>query len=284
MCAIHYTTDSYTSQHIFPLFFLFIEKLRINIIIVLWMVIFLMSESTSSELKAGSRILIAGNSPKLIVISILFVAIITVFTELRIRLPEIRGAYSQYMESISAGAAHSLGMFSSFLSSYGVVLAILLLLLGGVFQVGFMSYCLKVTRGSRGDFKDIFNGFLLFGKVLLIHFIYAVFVIAWTILLIFPGIVAFYRYRQAYYILLDDPNKGALQSIRESKLLMRGHKADLFILDFSFIGWYALSGLLTVLMLFFLSFSIPFVLIWLSPYIGLSHAAFYDRLLDRFAV
>jgi len=242
------------------------------------------SEKLSSELKAGARKNIKENMPKLIIVSVLFVAIIAVAAELRFRLPGTQNAYLQYMERISGGAPHSVEMFLTFIAPIGVVLAFLTLFVSGFVHVGFMSYCLKTTRGNQGNFSDILNGFLYPVKVLLIMIISTALIAVWTLLLIFPGAIAFYRYRQAYYILLDDPGKSALQCIRESKRLMRGYKADLFILDLSFIGWFVLSALITLITLLTLPFSIPIVSLWLSPYTGLSYAAFYDRLLQRFVV
>ncbi len=39
-----------------------------------------------------------------------------------------------------------------------------------------------------------------------------------------PGIIASYRYRMAVFILLDNPECGALQAIRMSKDMMKGIK------------------------------------------------------------
>lgn len=79
-----------------------------------------------------------------------------------------------------------------------------------------------------------------------------IFIFLWSLLLIIPGIIAAYRYRMALYLLLDNPNMSVYQCIRESKRMMVGHKAELFVLDLSFLGWYILSA-------------VPFVSIWVTP-------------------
>ena len=71
--------------------------------------------------------------------------------------------------------------------------------------------------------------------------------------------------RQALYLLLDHPEMGVTECIRESKRLMRGHKAELFILDLSFIGWALLSV-------------IPFVSIYTIPYTEATYALYYCQL------
>ena len=65
----------------------------------------------------------------------------------------------------------------------------------------------------------------------------SIFIMLWTILLIVPGIIATLRYSQAFYILADDPSKGVMQCLKESKEMMKGNKAKLFCLELSFIGW-----------------------------------------------
>jgi len=234
-----------------------------------------------SALKAGARKLIFDNSPRLLLISLLFVIIVTVVSWLSFRLPG--NINMQDINSrLASGEIPGFGIIYTNFRPVGVFLAVLLLLLQPVLDVGFISFCLKTNRSQSTEFKDLFNGFLFFSKVLSIFIITAVFVFLWSMLFIFPGIVASYRYRQAYYILMDDPGKGALQCISESKLMMHGKKLDLLIIDLSFLGWYILD--LVVFILIPLSFTIPFVSVWLSPYLGLTRAAFYEYQVADIAV
>jgi len=236
-----------------------------------------------SELKANARRLMLENALRPLTVSILFVIIIAAASDLRFRLPGTENAYTRYMENVLGGTPHSIELFLSYLRPAGAALALILLILCFVMRAGFMSYCLKTTRSQKSGYRNIFDGFLHFRKVLSIIAISTLLIAAWSLLLFIPGIAAFYRYRQAFYILFDDPDKSALDCIRESKLIMRGRKADLFIIDISFICWFALYLLLMIPMLLLLPFSFPVVSIWLAPYMGLSHAAFYDRLLESLA-
>ena len=65
----------------------------------------------------------------------------------------------------------------------------------------------------------------------------------------------------------DNPNIDGSQAIEESKKMMHGHKAELFILDLSFIGWHLLA---------MLTFGLLYI--WLTPYIMLTRAHFYNEL------
>ncbi len=65
----------------------------------------------------------------------------------------------------------------------------------------------------------------------------------WYLLFIIPGIVKSYSYSMVPYILGDNPNIGARRAIQLSQDMTYGHKLDIFVLEFSFIGWYLLGVL-----------------------------------------
>jgi len=163
----------------------------------------------------------------------------------------------------------------------GAFLAVLLSLFQPILDVGYISYCLKIKRAQDTDYMDVFNGFLYVVKVLAIFIVTRILIILWCLLLIVPGIVAAYRYRLAYYILLDDPKKGVFQCINESKRIMYGAKLDLLIIDISFIGWYLLDS--AILILSPLPFSFPILSVWISPYVGLTRVGFYENRINTIA-
>ena len=150
------------------------------------------------------------------------------------------------------------------------VLSLIINLLLQVVAVGYMLYAVKVSRRQRAGYAELRGALPLWGKVLGITILQAILIALWSLLLVIPGIVAAYRYRMAYYVLLDHPEYGCLQCIRESKALMRGHKAELFVLDLSFLGWYLLCAL-----------TFGLLLIWRMPYFELTYANFYGQLLVR---
>ena len=76
-----------------------------------------------------------------------------------------------------------------------------------------------------------------------------------------------FSYSLVFYLLADNPGMGAMDAIRRSKWMMAGNRWKLFWLGCRFIGW----GLLCVLTLFIGS-------LWLSPYMAVSYAKFYDDL------
>ena len=234
------------------------------------------------ELKSGARKRIAENAPGIFFISIIYIICITVISELRSRLPGTAAAFEQILDRLAEGEFIGYDMLLSSFRPSGAALAVVIWLLTPILDVGFISYCLKIIRGQKGEYRDVLNGFLFFGKILMIAIITLILTALWTLLLIFPGIAAHYRYRQAYYILLDDPGKGVLQCIRESGRLMSGHKLELFLLDISFLGWFIVDIL--VVLLLRTPFSLPVIQIWLRPYMGLARAGFYVKLMSSLVV
>ncbi len=69
------------------------------------------------------------------------------------------------------------------------------------------------------------------------------FTFLWSLLFVIPGIIKSYSYSQTFFIKGENPNIPASRAIELSKIMMDGHKGDLFYLHLSFIGWTLLSSL-----------------------------------------
>lgn len=67
------------------------------------------------------------------------------------------------------------------------------------------------------------------------------------------------------FVIRDNPELSAREALRKSRLMMRGHKWEMFVLQLTFIGW-ALLCIFTC----FIGF------LWLEPYIATSLAHFYE--------
>lgn len=68
----------------------------------------------------------------------------------------------------------------------------------------------------------------------------------WALLFLPTVAPVAYRYRMAYYLLIDNPRMGAMAAMRESRFLMQGRKVQLFRLDLSFWWYYAALSLAAV--------------------------------------
>lgn len=103
----------------------------------------------------------------------------------------------------------------------------------------------NIVRGKNDvDLGELFSAFKgNFSGAFLVYLMTYLFTLLWTLLFIVPGIVKSYSYSMAQYIHQDDPSKEWNQCINESKQMMKGHKWQLFCLDFSFVGWMILGFL-----------------------------------------
>jgi len=121
------------------------------------------------------------------------------------------------------------------------LLALYQFLVTGPVNMGLATYFLRVFRQKEGGVEQLFSGFDQYMKVLLLYSLILIKVLLWSMLFVFPGIVAAMRYSQAYRILADDPSKSPIDCIEESKLLMSGNVFKFLLLSFSFIGWALLA-------------------------------------------
>ena len=65
----------------------------------------------------------------------------------------------------------------------------------------------------------------------------------WTLLFIIPGIIKSYEYCMVPYILAENPNISSERAFELSRLMTKGEKWKIFVLDLSFIGWRILGVL-----------------------------------------
>ncbi|MBQ6893533.1 MAG: DUF975 family protein [Clostridia bacterium] len=139
--------------------------------------------------------------------------------------------------------------------------------LAAPFNLAIAMIYINITNGIEPQIADTFKGFKKYWKAVGVYFFIELFTSLWALLFIIPGIVKWYSYSMAPYILAENPEMGPLDAIRKSKEMMDGHKGDLFGLHISFIGWF----LLTIV-------SCGVASIWCIPYLEAATANFYKQL------
>lgn len=186
-----------------------------------------------------------------------------------------------------------------------------------IMSFGYTSYVLRMARNEQPNCWNLLDGFRTIGRAFLVYLLIYIFTTLWSLLFLVPAfivmlvsalggpmlmflalllviagailsVIVTYRYRLAVYFLLDNPEMGALAAITESKRAMMGWKGELFIQDLSFLGWWLLLSLASLLafslgsifglgvggLLSFLTVKIASL--WFSPYIWGTEANFYD--------
>lgn len=143
-------------------------------------------------------------------------------------------------------------------------------LLNNPFYIGVCRFMLKNVN-DKAEVKEIAYGFdHSYKNVVKTMFHSDLRVFAWALLFIVPGIYKRYQYRMVPYILAERPDMNYREVLQLSSDIMYGEKWHAFVLDFSFILWHIL-GLITCGII---------EILFVSPYVYLTHAALYRRLCE----
>lgn len=206
---------------------------------------------TNQEYKNAALAALKGNWAPAVVATIVFFAIAMA----------ISGGQSglQFVLPLTPGALEAI-------LGAGMVLSFLVI---GPLEIGYYnSTRVLYENGDNNLTTNIFNlGFKNYIHNVWGYFLMVIFILLWTCLLFIPGIIMAFAYAMTPYILVDNPEMKAIDAIRKSRSMMKGHKFDFFYLGLSFIGWILLSIL-----------TLGIGLLWLIPYMQTSMAAFYNDL------
>lgn len=114
----------------------------------------------------------------------------------------------------------------------------------GPVAVGSAGFFIRAPREDR-EFGNLFlafsNGHYL--RTVKTMFFVGLKTFLWSLLFVIPGIVAAYRYCMIPYLISEDPSLTTKDAFRLSNEMTYGEKADIFVLDLSFIGWNLLGAL-----------------------------------------
>lgn len=146
------------------------------------------------------------------------------------------------------------------------VFAVYSIFVGNIIGMGYHRFTLNLFDDQSPRLSNLFGEFRKgnYRRSLLLVLFMSLIIIAGTLLLIIPGILASLAYVLAPYLQLEYPELSPSQCLKASRKLMHGHKWDLFSLNFSFVGWAILSA-----------FTFGIGNLFLTPYQSCAHVAFY---------
>ena len=162
------------------------------------------------------------------------------------------------VSSVASGVLSLIPVVGSFLASIIVTPA---------FTLSMVRVYLLVIKDQKPEVKDAFSGFDDFWSAFKVTLLVGLFTFLWSLLFIIPGIVKSISYSMSMFILAENKGKSALECINESKQMTEGHKAELFVLALSFIGWMLLG-----------SITLGIAYIWVIPYMETTFANAYQSL------
>lgn len=132
-------------------------------------------------------------------------------------------------------------IFYSFISVASILGIFYTIFIGNVIVVGKNRYFIK-NHVENPELGEIFSGFKgNYLNVVKIMFLMDLKTLLWLFLFIVPGVIKAYEYSMIPYLLAENPNLSADEAFSLSKQMTTGQKADLFVLDLSFIGWIILG-------------------------------------------
>lgn len=142
----------------------------------------------------------------------------------------------------------------------GFMGAVLFSFVYGVSAIAFTNiFILLFLSEKKVTMSDFINGFSDFLRGFLGMLWMTLWLSLWSLLFLIPAFVKSFAYSQMFFILSDNPKIGVIKAMNLSKIITKGHKADLFCLMLSFFGWYIL-GVLSCGILF----------IWIIPYVSMT--------------
>ena len=136
----------------------------------------------------------------------------------------------------------------------------------GPLAFGMAAIFLKLSRGEHFGTETLFRGLDDYMRTFSAGLLICLYTLLWTLLLIVPGIIAGLSYSMTFFILNDNPNMSASDALKYSQDMMQGHKAELFTLILSFLGWFILG---------IIGWGIPFF--WIGSYFNAALTVFYQN-------
>ena len=115
-----------------------------------------------------------------------------------------------------------------------------------ILQLGLLRVILGVARGKDYKFSDMFWGAKYWLKTLGVMFMTTLFTLLWMCLFIVPGIIKAISYSMSLFILAENPEKGILECITESRMMMKGNKGKYFGLTLSISIWLILYAVVMI--------------------------------------
>ena len=247
----------------------------------------------SFKKRAKEGVAAAGKSPKRV--TLLFLLII-VGAELLVELA------SRLLEGLGGGSSSGYLSASSFMNVSGAMISMGLSFVVQfclIFLVaGYLSAALDLTGGSPISADYLLDGFRKCGKVAILYLLESLYLgLQASFLLVIPilaismtGItdeltvyrllmgsayliiwLLSYRYRGAFFALMDDDSLSAGAALRKAKAINRGHRFELFVMDLSFLP-----------LLLLCVCTLGILLIWKLPYIATAYANQFDYMVDDY--
>lgn len=149
-----------------------------------------------------------------------------------------------------------------------LILTLILFGLASIVGLATTKFYLGVSREDIGKLSEnVKFGVTYLIKYITVSVIYGLSVAIGILLFIAPGIIIGIKMQFALTILADNPDFSAIECIKRSFSITKGHKFEIFLFNLSFILWVLLSII-----------TVGIALIYVIPYLNTSIMIYYNRL------
>lgn len=149
-------------------------------------------------------------------------------------------------------------------NSVSIIILLIDILIASFVTIYCYTLDLNIAKGKNNIIPDINGVFSKTFKTVGLIFLMSLIIIIGTIFFIIPGIYASLCFSQAFYVLIEDDNKGIIECLKESSRLMKGNVWNYILLNISFVPYILLSIITLGIYLF-----------WAIPIMNVSTASFY---------
>ena len=156
-------------------------------------------------------------------------------------MDEMMAAYEEMFTNPASTALFDLAQRNSGTLTPSLASFIFLLLVPGPLTLGLSTIWLRVLRRDEAYADMVFSGFGNFARVVVMDTLRRIVMALFAILFIIPGVFMYYRYNLVFFLLADNPDMKPLEALGLSRFYMQQNKGNRFVLDLTFIGWFAVS-------------------------------------------
>ncbi len=139
---------------------------------------------------------------------------------------------------------------------------------GSALSIAYAHYVLSFVRGKKEELKDVIDFMKKnWVKAFIVSLLAGLFIALGFVLLIIPGIIAAIGLMFYQEVCADNLEMDAMDIVKKSWAMTKGHKMDLFVIGLSFIGWCLLACL-----------TLGILYLWLMPYMVVTFTLAYEKL------
>lgn len=176
------------------------------------------------------------------------ITIITGLVMLIFSIPEFVETYRTIPElwDLDFSDSHSFSIAVNLVSesNTSTLLTYIQLAVAAIFEMAGICVYLKMSRSPEPVYlSDFFDGMNNWLRAVFAELWKDIWIFFWLLLFFIPGIIKAISYSQIMFIVAEYKSVSVTKALRISKIITHGHKADLFVMYLSFLGWAILAAI-----------------------------------------